>query len=55
MKNIVKVAAAAALIAASASASAWWGPGWGGPGYVTVVGVTTGSAMAGVMVTSASA
>jgi len=31
MKTIVKVVAAAALIAVSASASAWWSPGpWGG-------------------------
>ncbi len=33
MKNVMKAAAVVALLGVSASASAWWGPGYGGPGY----------------------
>ncbi len=32
MKNLIKAASVATLLAASASAQAWWGPWGGGPG-----------------------
>jgi hypothetical protein len=33
MKTIVKAVTAAAILGVSASANAFWGPGFGGPGY----------------------